>query len=170
MTTLTIVFGILAIALLGAGLTAAARHDTRILWRGGAIGLSAVYAFFAAGHFVDPVPLSMMLPVGSGPGIVITLLTGVLWAAISLGFFFERTARAAGWASIVALIAYVPIQVYSAMFPVMMSGAPWGVGTLETRLPMTALLIVWAVVFTIWHRNIDMPQMKSPKRGAMHHA
>ncbi|RYY38400.1 MAG: DoxX family protein [Chitinophagaceae bacterium] len=104
--------------------------------------------YIAAGinHFWHPAPYLAILPLWLPAHEALVALSGVAEIVLGLGFLFRPTRRLAAWGIILLLIAVFPANIqmalnyYRADHPRL-----WGA---LLRLPVQALLIWWAWVYT----------------------
>jgi uncharacterized membrane protein len=135
-TILGLLFGGFAVALL-----CGAKHS-----RAGVVGISAVFAATALGHFVKRDQMAAMLPANIPARSAMVTLSGLLELALALGVLFSPTAKAAGLAICGFLVLVTPLNIYSALNRVDFGGHAHGPAYLMVRLPLQFLLIVW----TFW--------------------
>lgn len=125
----------------------------------GRSGIAAVFAFTALGHFLKSDEMLQMIPPSFPAGRAAVLLSGLLEALLAIGVIAPRSARAAGIAICVFLVAVAPFNIYAAIHEVNFGGHGAGPKYLAIRLPLQLLLIAWTWWFAV-HRRA------TPARGA----
>jgi uncharacterized membrane protein len=137
---------IAALLFAGFGLAKALGADAAFAGR---IGIAAVFAFTALGHFVKGDEMTAMLP-GSVPGrSAIILLSGVLEAGLSILVLVPAYSRIAGAALGVFLVLVTPANIYAAIKRIDFGGHVAGPKYLLLRLPLQLLLLSWVYWFAV---------------------
>lgn len=114
-----------------------------------AIGLGILFTFTGIGHFIQTAPMAQMLPPWVPARVLLVYLTGVLEFAIAVGFLVPKSRRFTGWVAAVALILFLPANIYAAINHVPMGGHAWGPVYLLIRAPLQAIILFWMYWFTI---------------------
>ena len=111
------------------------------------------YVATGVGHFLAPQPLERIVPPQLPSPTALVYASGVAEIALGLGVLFEHTRRASAWGIVALLLAVFPANVYMAtdgvateMVPDRWNGAAQAAAWL--RLPMQAVLIGWAWLYT----------------------
>lgn len=117
--------------------------------RPAALGLALLFLFTGVGHFVKTGAMIEMLPPWVPGRLALVYATGILEFAIAAGFVLPRTRRLAGWMAAVALLAFLPVNVYAAIHHIPMGGHAWGPVYLLLRIPLQAVVLWWTYWFTI---------------------
>lgn len=137
---------ILALLFCGFGLALICGAETALAGR---IGLAAVFAFTALGHFVKRDAMAAMLPPSIPFRTALTVLSGLLEAALAVAVLIPASAKAAGFALCAFLLLVTPINLSAALRKVDFGGHAAGPRYLWVRLPLQALLLIWAYWFAI---------------------
>jgi uncharacterized membrane protein len=124
----------------------------------GVIGLSLLFLFTGAGHFLQTEPMSQMLPPWVPAPVALVYLTGVLELAIAIGLLLPETRRAAGWMAAAVLVLFFPANIYAAINHVPMGGHAWGPVYLMVRAPLQLAILFWVYRFTL----ASAPRAKVP--------
>ena len=114
-----------------------------------AIGLGALFVFTGVGHFIKTHPMSEMLPPWVPIRVVLVYLSGVLELLLAMGFFIRETRRITGWVTMLVLLLFFPLNIYSALNYIPMGGHEWGPVYLWVRGPLQGLILLWIYRFTI---------------------
>jgi uncharacterized membrane protein len=161
MTTLIIMLALLTGPwLVGRLIAAARRRDFNL----GAIGAGLLFAFTGIGHFIITRPMAQMLPGWVPARTELVYLTGILELVIAAGFFVPRFRRLSGWAAVLLLVLFFPVNVYAALNRVPLGGHAWGPLYLLVRTPVQAIIVGWIYWFTIRPptESGQAPARKSP--------
>lgn len=118
-----------------------------------AIGLGILFTFTGIGHFIQTAPMAQMLPPWVPARVLLVYLTGVLEFAIAVGFLVPKSRRFTGWVAAVALILFLPANIYAAINHVPMGGHAWGPVYLLIRAPLQAIILFW--MYCIRHKLSD---------------
>jgi uncharacterized membrane protein len=124
----------------------------------GVIGLSLLFLFTGAGHFLQTEPMSQMLPPWVPAPVALVYLTGVLELAIAIGLLLPETRRPAGWMAAAVLVLFFPANIYAAINHVPMGGHAWGPVYLLVRAPLQLAILFWVYRFTL----ASAPRAKVP--------
>ena len=113
--------------------------------------MGSLYVVAGVLHFVVPELYVQIIPPILPAPLALVYLSGVAEIACGIGVLIPRTRRYAAWATIALLIAIFPANVYMATSMAVVDGigggdpSPlirWG------RLPLQAVLILWAAWYT----------------------
>ena len=124
--------------------------------RAASVGLTLLFLFTGAGHFIETGPMSQMLPPWIPARVPLIYLTGILEFAIATGFLVGKFRYIAGWVAIAVLILFFPGNIYAAINHIPMGGHSWGPVYLLLRAPLQAMIVFWVYWFTIRQPG-DMP-------------
>jgi uncharacterized membrane protein len=121
----------------------------KILLKISLIVLSFLFILAGFNHFRNPEPyLSLIPPYVPYPQLM-NYLSGIVEIILGATLLFNYSRKTAAWGIIILMIAFVPAHIY------MIQKAPFMMGTtLITpaiawiRLPLQALLILWAYIHT----------------------
>lgn len=104
--------------------------------------------FIAAGinHFVNTEFYLRIMPPYLPWHLPLVWISGVAEAVLGFALFVPRAGRLAAWGLIALLIAVFPANLHMAMNPQMYPEI--SVAALYLRLPLQALFILWAYVYT----------------------
>ena len=141
-TILGLLFGGFALACLsGAGYTKA-----------GQVGIAAVFAFTALGHFVKQDEMLAMLPPFLPARRALVILSGGLELLFAAGVLLSAFTKVTGVVICCFLIIVTPLNIYSALRRVNFGGHAAGPKYLLVRLPLQVLLLVWTYWFAVRSR------------------
>ena len=114
--------------------------------------MGPMYVVAGALHFVVPELYVQIVPPIFPARLALVYLSGIAEIAVGVGVLLPRTRRLAAWATVAVLVAVFPANVYMATAGVVVEGLPgggdpsalvrWG------RLPLQAVLILWAAWYT----------------------
>ena len=115
----------------------------------GRIGIAAVFAFTALGHFLKRDQMAAMLPpsLPSRPAIVI--ISGVFEALLAILLLVPSYSKMAGIAVCAFLVLVTPVNILAAIKRVDFGGHAAGPKYLLVRIPLQALLFIWTYWFAI---------------------
>ncbi|MEJ7848756.1 MAG: MauE/DoxX family redox-associated membrane protein [Pyrinomonadaceae bacterium] len=104
--------------------------------------------FFAAGinHFVNSEFYLRIMPPYLPGHLPLVLISGAAESALGVGLLIPSLKKWAAWGLIALLIAVFPANIHMAMHPELFPEIP--ATALWLRLPLQALLILWASVYT----------------------
>ena len=106
--------------------------------------LSAMMVAAGSLHFVAPDKYAKIVPECLPAPRLLVLISGVFEIAGGLGLLLKQTRRAAAWGLAALFVAVFPANVNMAVHKIYTDN-PW---ILWGRLPLQAVLIVWAVWYT----------------------
>ena len=114
--------------------------------------MGAVYAIAGVTHFLAPASFARAVPPELPRPRALVYLSGVAEVGLGLGMQFDRTRRASAWGIVALLVAVFPANVHMATDDVAGDFVPDSLDGLAraaawVRLPMQALLVLWAW----WH-------------------
>jgi uncharacterized membrane protein len=115
----------------------------------GRIGLAAVFAFTALGHFVKTDEMMAMLPATMPARRPMVIVGGFLELMFAVGILLPALAKATGLAICVFLVLVTPANVYSALKKIDFGGHVAGPRYLLVRLPLQLLLLLWSYWFAV---------------------
>lgn len=103
-------------------------------------------------HFVVPQLYVQIIPPFLPAPLALVYLSGIAEVAVGLGVLVSRTRRYAAWGTVALLLVIYPANIYMAVSGVVVDGMPgggdpsalvrWG------RLPLQAVLVLWALWYT----------------------
>jgi len=138
---------IIVVLLLGAsGIAKAFGADAK---SAGLIGISAVFAFTALGHFVKRDEMAAMIPASISARTAIVVLSGLLEVFLAVVVLIPTYSKAAGIALCVFLVLVTPVNVYAAIKKVNFGGHAAGPRYLLLRLPLQLVLLIWIYWFAV---------------------
>jgi uncharacterized membrane protein len=111
-------------------------------------------AYVVAGvlHFLLPELYVQIIPPVLPAPLALVYLSGLAEIAVGIGLLLPRTRRLAAWATVALLVAIFPANVYMATHGVVIEGMPGGgdpsAAVRWGRLPLQAVLILWALWYT----------------------
>ncbi len=108
--------------------------------------MSVLYIAAGLNHFWHPKPYRRIMPPWLPWHSALVMLSGLLEVVLGLLLLFPATRQAAAWGLIVLLIAVFPANVQMALMYAPRGGGPFLLALM--RLPLQALLIWWAYLFT----------------------
>lgn len=115
----------------------------------GCLGITLVFLFTGAGHFIQSEPMATMMPPGTPFVMPLIYLTGVIEIVAAIAVLLPRIRRVVGWALIAMLIGFLPVNVYAAVNRVGMGGHLWGPVYLLIRVPLQVVLGWWVWRFAL---------------------
>ncbi|HTG34042.1 MAG TPA: MauE/DoxX family redox-associated membrane protein [Thermoanaerobaculia bacterium] len=108
--------------------------------------MAALYVLAGVNHFLNPaLYLKIMPPYLPWPRFLVEV-SGVCEIALGLLLLVPRCTRWAAWGLIALLIAVFPANLHMAVHPELYPEIP--AAALWARLPLQAVLIAWAYVYT----------------------
>ena len=137
---------IVVLLLVGLGVAKLFGAEARIA---GQIGLAAVFAFTAVGHFVKRDEMAAMLPSSLPSRPAIVLLSGLLEALLAILILIPACSRIAAIAICVFLVLVTPVNVHAAIKRVDFGGHAAGPRYLALRLPLQLVLLIWTYWFAV---------------------
>jgi len=117
--------------------------------RSGQIGLAAVFAFTGFGHFFKRDAMISMLPPMLPARRAMIVLSGAFEILLAIGVLLPDCTKLTGLCICAFLVLVAPINVYSAVERVDFGGHAAGPRYLWMRLPLQALLLIWAYWFAV---------------------
>lgn len=104
--------------------------------------------FIAAGanHFVNPKFYLNIMPPYLPWHYALVIISGVTEVVLGIGLLIPQTSQYAAWGLILLLIAVLPANIHMAMNPELYPAIPQI--ALWIRLPLQALLVLWAYYYT----------------------
>jgi len=109
-----------------------------------------IFALFfivaGANHFLNPDLYLKIMPPYLPWHYALVLISGAAEVALGVLLLVPRLQQLAAWGSVALLIAVFPANIHMAMHPEMYPDIP--VFALWLRLPLQALLVYWALLYT----------------------
>lgn len=111
-------------------------------------------AYIVAGgmHFIVPELYVQIIPPFLPAPLALVYLSGLAEIAVGVGLLIPQTRQPAAWATVALLVAIFPANIYMATHGVVVEGMPGGGDPSELvrwgRLPLQAVLILWALWYT----------------------
>jgi len=99
-------------------------------------------------HFREPQPYVAMMPPMLPAPLALVYLSGIAEAVLGLGLLHARTRRLAAWGLILLFVAVFPANINMAVHHIPLGDHPVPTWALWARLPLQAVLILWAYWFT----------------------
>ncbi len=118
-------------------------------WKAARIGIAAVLAFTAFGHFVKTDEMMAMLPSALPARRPMVIMSGFLETMFAAGILLPTLARTTGLAICVFLVLVTPANVYAALQRIDFGDHGAGPRYLLVRLPLQLLLLVWTYWFAV---------------------
>lgn len=118
-------------------------------WQAARIGIAAVFAFTAIGHFVKTGEMMAMLPPSMPARRPMVIMSGFLELAFAVGILFPSLAKPTGLAICVFLVLVTPANVYAALKKIDFGGHRAGPRYLLVRLPLQLLLLASTYWFAV---------------------
>jgi uncharacterized membrane protein len=118
----------------------------RRLRRGLKYLMAALYVLAGMNHFLNPAVYLKIMPPYLPWHRFLVAASGVCEIALGLLLLVPRYARWAAWGLIALLIAVFPANLHMAVHPELYPEIP--AAALWARLPLQAVLIAWACVYT----------------------
>lgn len=109
----------------------------------GLILLAVFYIAAGVNHFANPDFYVRIMPPYFPAPRELVYVSGVFEILGGAGVLLSRTRRLAGYGIVAMLIAFLPVHIYMAMYPERF-GHMASASALYARLPLQAVLIVWA--------------------------
>jgi uncharacterized membrane protein len=113
------------------------------------IGIAAVFALTAIGHFVKTDEMTAMLPSTMPARRPTVIISGFLELMFAVGILLPALVKSTGLAICVFLVLVTPANVYSALKKIDFGGHRAGPRYLLVRIPLQLLLLVWTYWFAI---------------------
>ena len=113
------------------------------------IGLAAVFALTAIGHFVKTDEMMAMLPSMMPARRPAVIMSGFLELMFAVGILLPALVRPTGLAICVFLVLVTPANVYSALRKIDFGGHRAGPRYLLVRIPLQLLLLIWTYWFAV---------------------
>jgi uncharacterized membrane protein len=115
----------------------------------GRVGIAAVFAFTALGHFVKRAEMVAMLPASMPARGAVVILSGVFEALLAILVLIPAYAKVAGIVLCIFLVLVTPVNVYAAIKRVDFGGHGSGPRYLAVRLPLQLALVIWTYWFAV---------------------
>ena len=120
--------------------------------------LSAGMIYAGVAHFRHPEPFIGIVPGWLPAHKALVLVSGFFEILGGVGLLVPRTRRAAAWGLIALFVAVFPANVNMALHDVPISGQHFPAWALWLRLPLQAVLILWAWGLTRSDQKKEFPQ------------
>jgi len=117
--------------------------DIRLLGR---FGLTLLLVMTSSAHFFSAAQMTMMLPDWVPARMALIYATGVLELILAIGLWIPRSMQKAGFAIALMLVAFLPANIYAALYSLPYGSAEMGPSYLLVRVPYQIFLVWW----TIW--------------------
>jgi uncharacterized membrane protein len=115
-------------------------------------------------HFLDPGPYAAMIPAALPAPRALVYLSGVAEILGGLGLILPATRRLAAWGLVALFVAIFPANVNMAVNDLQLLDRPVPSWVLWARLPLQAVLVLWAWWYT---RPVAAPaQIPMPEPAA----
>jgi uncharacterized membrane protein len=106
--------------------------------------LTAFMVVAGANHFVAPAAYVAMMPSALPAPAALVYISGVAEVLGGLGLILPATRRLAGWGLIALFVAIFPANINMAVHHLPLGGREIPTWALWARLPLQAVLMVWA--------------------------
>jgi len=113
------------------------------------IGVAAVFAFTAIGHFVKTDELMAMLPSTTPARRPMVIIGGFLEFFFAVAILLPTLVKPTGLAICAFLVLVTPANVYSALKKIDFGGHAAGPRYLLVRIPLQLLLLIWTYWFAV---------------------
>lgn len=115
----------------------------------GRIGIAAVFAFTAFGHFVKREEMAAMLPASLPARSALVTLSGLFEALLAILILVPSCSKMAGLVICVFLVLVTPVNIHAAIKRVDFGGHGTGPRYLALRLPLQLVLLLWTYWFAV---------------------
>ena len=115
----------------------------------GILGITALFTFTGIGHFIKTESMMQMLPTFVSWRFALIYLSGVVELLAAWAVLLPKRRGIVGGFLLIMLVAFLPVNVYSAVNKVPMGGHAWGIGYLLIRIPLQLAIIAWVYWFAI---------------------
>ena len=122
--------------------------------------LSMFMVVAGANHFVAPATYVGMMPSALPAPAVLVYVSGVAEILGGLGLILPATRRLAGWGLIALFVAIFPANINMAVHHLSLGGREVATWALWARLPLQAVLVVWAY----WCSKLEKDPVLPPVR------
>ena len=112
-------------------------------------GIMTMFIFTGAGHFTSTAAIAALVPPTVPWPLAVVYVTGFLEIVLGLAVTVPKSQEMAGRALIGLLLAFIPINVYGAIYPVPSGGHEWGPVYLLVRIPLQLIIVAWVYRFTL---------------------
>jgi len=117
--------------------------------RAGRFGIMTMFMFTGLGHFTSTAAIAALIPPTVPWPVPIVYVTGLLEIILGLAVTVPKRQAMAGRALISLLLAFIPINVYGAIYHVPSGGHEWGTAYLLVRIPLQLIIVAWVYRFTL---------------------
>ena len=115
----------------------------------GVVGLSLLFIFAGAAHFIKTDLMTQLLPPWVPFPLLVIYVTGIFELFVAVGLLNSGTRKDFGWIAIILFILFLPANIYGAYSRVELGGHEWGLTYLALRIPIQIFFIFWAYWFCI---------------------
>jgi len=115
----------------------------------GRLGIAAVFAFTALGHFVKRDEMAAMLPPSMPARPAMVIMSGVFEALLAILILIPTYAKVAGIVLCAFLVLVTPVNIHAAIRRVEFGGHAAGPQYLAVRLPLQLALLLWTYWFSV---------------------
>ena len=119
----------------------------------GVLGLSLLFIFAGAGHFIKTQTITQLLPHWVPLQLLVIYVIGIIEFIVALGLLNSGTRRDFGWIAIILFILFLPANIYGAYSRVEFGGHELGIKYLALRIPLQMIFIFWAYWFCIRYKK-----------------
>ena len=110
--------------------------------------LTAFMVLAGLNHFISPTPYVAIVPSALPAHLALVYVSGVAELLGGLGLILPATRRLAAWGLIALFLAIVPANINMALHHLPMGHNDLPTWALWLRLPLQAVLIAWAWLYT----------------------
>ena len=115
----------------------------------GVLGLSLLFMFAGAAHFLKTDLMTQLLPQWVPFPVLVIYVTGIFELIVAIGLLNPGTRKDFGWIAIILFVLFLPANIYGAYSRVELGGHEWGLSYLALRIPLQIIFILWAYWFCI---------------------
>ncbi|GAA5509038.1 hypothetical protein Rcae01_04507 [Novipirellula caenicola] len=128
-------------------------HRIHQLQHSAAIGVGMMLMLTGSSHFVRTQQMTQMLPEFMPLRYEAVLITGILEWVLALLVVFPATRPTAAVAVLVMLMAFLPVNIYSAWVEAPVGGHQWGISYLILRIPLQLFIAGWVWYWLLSRRT-----------------
>lgn len=115
----------------------------------GVLGLTAVFLFTGAGHFIKTESMVDMLPLFVPQRALAVQVSGAIEIGAALALLIPGLRHRVGQLLLWMLLLLLPVNVYAAFNQIPLGGHAWGPIYLLIRVPLQLLLMLWTYRFAL---------------------
>lgn len=119
----------------------------------GVLGLSLLFIFAGAGHFIKTQTFTQLLPHWVPLQLLVIYVIGIIEFIVAAGLLNSGTRRDFGWIAIMLFILFLPANIYGAYSRVEFGWHELGIKYLVLRIPLQMIFIFWAYWFCIRYKK-----------------